>query len=160
MTIQYLCPRCGTKLSAANEAAGQTQKCRACGVPVMVPNPPLPIAPRSAPPAGPAHRPLAGPSLGLPPAKLAGSEDLVDMTAMVDIVFFLLIFFMVTVMQDVMAAIETPTPDPQKLAAVGRQTADTEIDADAFVVRIESDDTVWLENEQVIGEHELLRRLQ
>ncbi len=41
-------------------------------------------------------------------------EDLVDMTAMVDIVFFVLIFFMVTSMQGVFSSISLPAPTRRK----------------------------------------------
>ena len=37
-------------------------------------------------------------------------EDLIDMTAMVDIVFFLLIFFLVTSMQSLESVINLPAP--------------------------------------------------
>ena len=37
-------------------------------------------------------------------------KDLIDMTAMVDIVFFLLIFFLVTSMQSIEAVINLPSP--------------------------------------------------
>ena len=41
-------------------------------------------------------------------------EDLVDMTAMVDIVFFLLIFFMVTSMQGLYSAISHSAAQSRK----------------------------------------------
>ena len=43
-------------------------------------------------------------------------EDLIDMTAMVDIVFFLLIFFLVTSMQSIEAVINLPAPQASKRA--------------------------------------------
>ncbi len=41
-------------------------------------------------------------------------ENLVDMTAMVNIVFFVLIFFMVTSMQKTFTAIEMPSPQQDR----------------------------------------------
>ena len=49
-------------------------------------------------------------------------EDLVDMTAMVDIVFFLLIFFMVTSMQGTFSSIRMPAPDSESIAKTGKKS--------------------------------------
>ena len=61
--------------------------------------------------------------------KLQKVEDLVDMTAMVDIVFFVLIFFMVTSMEGVYSSIKMPSPDPQKTASSGRRSV-TDFESD------------------------------
>jgi biopolymer transport protein ExbD len=83
-------------------------------------------------------------------------EDLVDMTAMVDIVFFLLIFFMVTTMQGVYSSIGMPPPNPQKTVSQGRRTiTDFERDNDYVVVRIDRDNTIWLEGAEVPSEQDL-----
>ena len=72
------------------------------------------------------------------PTKKPIFEDLVDMTAMVDIVFFLLIFFMVTSMAGSFSSIGMPTPDPQKTAARGqRSAADFDQDKEYIVVRVD-----------------------
>jgi len=87
-------------------------------------------------------------------------EDLVDMTAMVDIVFFLLIFFMVTSMQGVFSSIDVPAPDPQKTAARGQKSAnDFEKDKEFVVVRIDRDSAVWLDESEVQNEQDLRVRL-
>jgi len=96
-----------------------------------------------------------------PPAKRPGLEDLVDMTAMVDIVFFLLIFFMVTSMQGLYASIAMPTPTPQATAAQGPRTvAEFESANDYLIVRIDRDDTVWLEGTEVPSEQDLRVKLR
>lgn len=83
------------------------------------------------------------------------------MTAMVDIVFFLLIFFMVTSMQGLYSAIAMPTPTPQASAAQGPRTvAEFESSSDYLVVRIDRDDTVWLEGTEVPSEQELRVKLR
>jgi biopolymer transport protein ExbD len=88
-------------------------------------------------------------------------EDLVDMTSMVDIVFFLLIFFMVTGMQGVAASISLPPPDAQKTSAKGqRSVASFESDESFIVVRIDSDDSIWLEGAEIPSEQELRSRLR
>ncbi len=83
------------------------------------------------------------------------------MTAMVDIVFFLLIFFMVTAMQGVASSIAMPPPDQQKAAAQGRRSvSDFEKDGDFAIVRIDRDNTVWLEGSEIPSEQELRVRLR
>ena len=93
------------------------------------------------------------------PKRLA-VEDLVDMTAMVDIVFFVLIFFMVTSMQGVFSSISMPTPDPQKVASQGRRSVSEFEKADFVVVRIDRDNTVWLNDREIPSEQELLVQLR
>jgi biopolymer transport protein ExbD len=87
-------------------------------------------------------------------------EDLVDMTAMVDIVFFVLIFFMVTSMQGVFSSIDMPTPDAQKAASQGRRSVADFEKADFVVVRIDRDNTVWLNDREIPSEQELLVQLR
>ena len=88
-------------------------------------------------------------------------EDLVDMTAMVDIVFFVLIFFMVTSMEGVYSSIRMPAPDRQKAASVGRRSvSDFESDKQYVIVRIDRDSTVWLNDTEIPSEQELLVRLR
>jgi len=39
MTLRFSCPKCGSALSAPEDCAGRSSKCRACGQPVTVPPP-------------------------------------------------------------------------------------------------------------------------
>jgi biopolymer transport protein ExbD len=95
------------------------------------------------------------------PARRPIFEDLVDMTAMVDIVFFLLIFFMVTSMQGLYAALEVPPPESKKAATKIRRTLrDYETDAQFVIVRIDRDDTVWLDDVEVPSEQDLREKLR
>jgi biopolymer transport protein ExbD len=94
-------------------------------------------------------------------AKRMAVEDLVDMTAMVDIVFFVLIFFMVTSMEGVYSSIEMPSPDQQKTVSSGkRSVSDFESDKEYVVVRIDRDNTLWLDETQIASQQELLVRLR
>jgi biopolymer transport protein ExbD len=77
-------------------------------------------------------------------------EDLIDMTAMVDIVFFLLIFFLVTSMQ--MAATVLPLPTPERQAASQKTAAvPTQADPGSIVVRIDADDVILVDDEVIFG---------
>jgi biopolymer transport protein ExbD len=87
-------------------------------------------------------------------------EDLVDMTAMVDIVFFVLIFFMSTSMQGVYSSINMPTPDAQKTGAQGRRSVGDFEKADFVIVRIDRDNVVWLNDREIPSEQELLVQLR
>jgi biopolymer transport protein ExbD len=94
-------------------------------------------------------------------AKRMAVEDLVDMTAMVDIVFFVLIFFMVTSMEGVYSSIQMPSPDPQKVATSGkRSVTDFQSDKEYVIVRIDKDNVLWLNDTEVASQQELLVRLR
>jgi len=120
--------------------------------------PPPVAAPVAARPR-PKSKPLEEPPLILPPQ--SHPEDLIDMTAMVDIVFFLLIFFMVTSLQALEAVMNMPAPQSAEGgAAASRSVADLENDPNYITVRIEDDDSIWVEDTQVFNDQELARRLR
>jgi biopolymer transport protein ExbD len=79
---------------------------------------------------------------------------------MVDIVFFVLIFFMVTSMQGVFSSIDLPAPDPQKIASQGHRSVSSFQKADYLIVRIDRDNTVWLNDREIPSEQELLVQLR
>jgi biopolymer transport protein ExbD len=88
-------------------------------------------------------------------------DDLVDMTAMVDIVFFVLIFFMVTSLEGSYSSIKMPAPDPQKVASSGRRSvSEFESDKEFVIVRIDRDNTLWLNDSEISSNQELLVRLR
>jgi biopolymer transport protein ExbD len=93
------------------------------------------------------------------PAKRPVFEDLVDMTAMVDIVFFLLIFFMVTSMQGLFAGLEVPPLESQKTTTKVRKTV-SDYEQDSIIVRIDRDDAVWLDDTEVPSEQDLREKLR
>jgi biopolymer transport protein ExbD len=99
------------------------------------------------------------PPLLLPPRKQP--EDLIDMTAMVDIVFFLLIFFLVTSLQALESVMELPTPQSTEGGvSTGKSLADLENDPNYITVRIEDDDSIWVEDTQVFSDQDLALRLR
>src|ERR1700741_194264 len=101
MTIQFRCPSCNKKLSVSAAWAGRERTCPNCDAKFVVPY-------EEAPAGEEDDLPRDHPLLLFPKRNEHG--DLIDMTAMVDIVFFLLIFFMVTSMQALEAVINLPTP--------------------------------------------------
>jgi biopolymer transport protein ExbD len=156
MSLHFKCPMCGKLLTAAETAAGQTRTCPQCRAKVKVP---MGEAAAQAQPerAASDHAVLLMKSGGKHP------EDLIDMTAMVDIVFFLLIFFMVTSIQALESVIGLPTPQTSSAAPAAQVVPDYANDPSYITVAIESDDTVWVNDEQVFGPQDLrvkLRSLQ
>jgi biopolymer transport protein ExbD len=86
---------------------------------------------------------------------------LIDMTAMVDIVFFLLIFFLVTSLQSLEAVMNLPTPQSSEPGvSTGKSVTELENDPNFINVRIEDDDSIWVENTQVFNDQELSLKLR
>ena len=97
----------------------------------------------------------------VPPFKKLDVEELIDMTAMVDIVFFLLIFFLVTSMHALDSTIPMPAPDPQKGAArEPRSVATIDADDSYIVVRIDRNDKISVEGSEVRSDRDLIFKLR
>lgn len=151
MTFNFPCPLCGKQLTATPELVGKERTCPKCRAKVRVPaeHDARRSSRQDAEPAATSHTALLGAS-GTP-----HEEDLIDMTAMVDIVFFLLIFFMVTSIQALESVIGLPTPQSSAPSAATQVAADLANDPSFVTVTIEADDTVWVEDEQVFGAQSL-----
>lgn len=166
MAIKFFCPACGKKLKTPDDWAGRSGACPECGARLVVPGAaaaasPSPVTAQREPGAAPGGTPPRAKPFTVPAFQFSKFEDLVDMTAMVDIVFFLLIFFMVTAMQGVASSIAMPPPDQQKTGAQGRRSvSDFEKEGDYAIVRIDRDNTVWLEGSEIPSEQELRVRLR
>jgi biopolymer transport protein ExbD len=154
--IRFNCDQCGKKFKAPDELAGRVVSCSACRAKLTVPSPFVEVA--LVEDQGKEGEREAF-TFNLP--KRPVFEDLVDMTAMVDIVFFLLIFFMVTSMQGLYSAIAIPPPNAEKSTAkVKRNVADYENDAEYVVVRVDRDNTMWIEGDKIPNEQELRIKLR
>lgn len=159
MMIRIKCPNCGHRLKVPDSAAGKKGKCPRCGAVVE-----LPAA------AAPAEKPKAKHRQGvaladlIPGRREADHEEWIDMTSMVDIVFFLLIFFMVTSLNSQQASIDMPVPQPQPGAAgstAGKKSVeDYESDDDFIVVRIDADDTVWVDDAEAPTPTDIIAKLR
>ena len=161
--MRFKCKLCGKTLAAQPKLAGRKLKCPHCRAEVTVPaadDPAViePVAPSQEPNRGD-EPPTDSPLLLFPPK--ATHEDLIDMTAMVDIVFFLLIFFMVTSMAPLEAVINLPTPEASEGASSNLQTVpDIVEDPSMVVVTIDHDDSVWVEDEEAPSEQDLRSKLR
>ena len=72
--------------------------------------------------------------------RVAGEEDELDLTPMVDVTFLLLIFFMVTAAFALQKSIEVPPVDEESAAA---QTVQ-DLEQDSIVIRVDGDNVFWV----------------
>jgi len=79
---------------------------------------------------------------------------------MVDIVFFLLIFFLTTSLQALQAVMDLPTPQTATDSAASRSVTDLANDSDTLMVKIHEDDTFWIDDEQVASDQDLRIRIK
>ncbi|HUY33394.1 MAG TPA: biopolymer transporter ExbD [Pirellulales bacterium] len=166
MTVRLNCPHCGKKIKAPAGHAGKRALCPRCREEIFVPA--LEPAGVPAPAGAPGHE-RAGAEHGgageggggggglIPASPHPEEEDLIDMTAMVDIVFFLLIFFMVTSMHAMQASISVP-PAEQKQKGSGPST--TQSSDDTVTVRIEADSTVLVNDEDALSRQDVIAKLR
>jgi biopolymer transport protein ExbD len=155
--ITFACRYCGKRLAAPETSAGREKTCPNCRARVVVPTleaaaqqAAIPSKPREA-----ADHPLL--LMGRRPEH----KDLIDMTAMVDIVFFLLIFFLVTSMQSVEAVINLPAPQaPASAPNAVQAVPDYANDPRYVIVTIDADDTVYVEDQQAPSEQDLRAKLR
>ncbi len=85
------------------------------------------------------------------------SDNEIDMTPMIDCVFLLLIFFLVTASFQLQKSLEVPPPE-QKTKAPQVETPD--IPDDTITVRIDGDNTVWVNDSEAPSEQDLLLKLR
>ena len=132
--------------------------CAGCGAKLTVPEPLTKRADEAEQPVVHDEEPEAASAPLKYTKKELMSQDLVDMTAMVDIVFFLLIFFLVTSMGGVASTISMPQPNPQNSGGKAkRSVADF---GDYVKVRIDRDDGISMDGEEIPSEQELRIRLK
>ena len=157
--LRFNCPGCGKNLKAPVAAAGRQSMCPKCGTKVTVPAVGYAPSPEQQtteqqPPAATEH------ALLLIPPRSPQHVDLIDMTAMVDVVFFLLIFFLVTSMQSLESVINLPSPKVSSSTSATTQPTDYLNDPTFIVVTIDEDDIVFVEDEEVYGDQNLRSKLR
>jgi biopolymer transport protein ExbD len=158
MKISFACPYCGKKLSASESSAGREKTCPNCRGRVTVPT--SEAAARAAKTGTTKPRTEADHPVLLMP-KTEHPHDLIDMTAMVDIVFFLLIFFLVTSLQSIEAVINLPAPQPPASAADSVQAVpDITNESNQVIVTIDADDVISVDDEEAPSEQDLRSKLR
>ena len=155
MKIYFQCPDCYTRLWAPIELADGEVLCAECGEKLEVPLPPAPNAPQTKEPVANATKVQLRPD-----KQLVDGE--VDMTPMVDVVFNLLIFFMVTASFSLQKAMPVPVPksDQPSTSASVQEIEET----DTITVRVDSNSTFRVIcpefDEEAPSEQELLAKLR
>jgi biopolymer transport protein ExbD len=159
MSIRFVCPQCGKQIAAPASSAGKRKTCSNCRALIDIPATTKVARPDSTQ-TGEEETQADHPLL-LFPKRRDDHGNLIDMTAMVDIVFFLLIFFLVTSMASLEAVINLPTPQSTEGASSNLQTApDLSQDPSQLVVTIDADDTIWVEDEEALSELDLRAKLR
>jgi biopolymer transport protein ExbD len=156
MSITFRCTSCGKRLAAKETSAGKRKTCPQCGARVTVPSPRGTVRPQAG--TDDERERAEEAALLMKPATHHG--DLIDMTAMVDIVFFLLIFFMVTSLQSVEAVIGLPTPQQEGATDSVQTVPDYSDDSSFIIVTIDADDTIWVEDQEAMSEQDLRAKLR
>ncbi|NMC19778.1 MAG: hypothetical protein GYA33_05095 [Thermogutta sp.] len=87
-------------------------------------------------------------------------EEVMDMTPMVDVVFQLLIFFMMTAAFSLQKSLEVPPPDPKDETAQSQTLEELENENDFVIVRIDREDVVTVEGQDAPSEQDLLTKLR
>ncbi len=88
------------------------------------------------------------------------SDKEIDMTPMIDCVFLLLIFFLVTASFQLQKALEVPPPEQKNPDAATKTIDEFESDADTIIVRIDPDNTIWVNDSEAPSEQDLLLKLR
>jgi biopolymer transport protein ExbD len=163
--LRFPCSTCGRSLRVAEELAGQAVLCPQCHAVATAPGKPRPApkpAQRETKPVADAEEPHAADIPLAKPSQTIDPEELIDMTAMVDIVFFLLIFFLVTSMSGLNSSMHLPNPEARaEEGGPGPKAADEpEADGDFIIVQVNRDDSLEVDGIQVPDIPALLIRLQ
>lgn len=158
MTIRFRCNGCQKVLKIADAGVGGTFTCPRCGQRGVVPKPGEAGAKSS--PEAPEIDPDGEEFEGVRFKVKREEDEGIDMTPMVDVTFLLLIFFMVTAAFSLQKSLEMPTPDQQESATQARTIEEIEMDDDYVILRIERDNTVWVNESEAPSPQEVLVKLR
>ncbi len=151
MLIEFECVSCGKPLAVPETAAGRRARCPVCRTTLSVPE----RAGDSDHDDDDHDEDDHGDEIHKPPKK--EYHDLVDMTAMVDIVFFLLIFFLMTSLYTLKPAI--PMPRPEQAGAGSSSSSSSDADSDTVTVRIDEKDVVHVDDVMMASDRDLRDKL-
>jgi len=159
--LRFRCPSCHRVLAADDRYAGARFRCPGCRNPVTAPRAEdvLPRQPAAAQAAAPAQaREEETPAVTFGPK--GGSDGEIDMTPMIDCVFLLLIFFIVTATFALQKSLEIPPPEQTDKPQKARTIEEIEKDESCVVVKIEKDNTIFVEGNEAPSKQELLNKLR
>lgn len=164
MAIHFACDNCGQKMRTGDKYSGGRVPCPNCGKRLTIPAesttpPPVPAASPAA--AAPHHAEVESEKPGelVQESEKINVEGLIDMTAMVDIVFFLLIFFLVTSMNAISTAIQLPVPSSSK-ATAKPQNASADSDKTEIAVHIDRNNIVSVDGVEAKSMQDVITMLR
>lgn len=150
-----VCQQCGTQIAAADTLRYREMVCPKCGETVRLTGQSQgddsPID--SSGTTEPGETTVAFERVDVP-------EDVMDMTPMVDVVFQLLIFFMMTAAFSLQKSLELPPSSPQDPTAQSMTLEDLDNESDFVIVRIDHENNVTVDGQDAPSEHELLSKLR
>ncbi len=154
--MRLQCPQCGTERHVDDDNRDDVVLCTGCRAKLRVPATHQTLESDADDDDSDADAPLF--SGGDDEGKYA---DLVDMTAMVDIVFFLLIFFMITTASGIISCINMPETKQEGAPTASRRTAaDLDQDSECVVVRVDSQNRIFIDDVEFPTEADLRGRLR
>lgn len=151
--LRVRCSQCGVEIAVADALFGQRGVCPACGSPVIFQTPDSREGTET-------EKEPPGEGMEIRFQRPEVPEELMDMTPMVDVVFQLLIFFMMTAAFSLQKALEVPPPDPQQETAQARTLEELESESDFVIVRIDRDNHITVDGEEAPSEQELVTKLR
>ena len=158
MPVRVQCPECGKQLLASDDRIGKNSTCPQCRTKF-----PVRAEDESADEAAEFEDDEddsgGGGGIVVPAADDEKYADLVDMTAMVDIVFFLLVFFMITTVSSIVSCIGMPPPKQDGAPAAAKRAADFDQDSECVTVRIDEQNRIFIDDVEYPTEAELHNRL-
>ena len=159
MPMRVQCPECGKELLVGDDRIGKNSTCPNCRTKFFVQaenesaDETDDVAEEDEDDSG------GGGGIVLPPADDEKYADLVDMTAMVDIVFFLLVFFMITTVSSIVSCIGMPPPKQDGAPAAAKRAADFDQDSECVTVRIDEQNRIFIDDVEYPTEADLHNRL-
>lgn len=150
----YHCPQCGLYSNLSPDKWGHGYSCPACGTLIRRPPPIATQGVASGPPPV-----LDDEEEESPLMRRRRPEVEMDMTPMVDVVFLLLIFFMITTAFGLQKSIEMPPPENDQ-ASQQAKPEDLEKSEDDIVVHVTEEDRIFVEGEETATQQELLSCLR
>ena len=190
MSIRCQCPHCGTLVSIYEKAVGHRIRCPSCeklieAVPHQpAPPVPVPLADATATPGTESSEPEP-PPVAVSDTEIVellavqnkrkpiifreerkGQEAEMDMTPMVDVVFQLLIFFMLTASFTMQKSLNVPKPESTAPSSQSKSVDDIQQNPDYVVVRVDAQNTfhvssaVWEDEIEAPSAQELLVKLR
>ncbi len=144
-----VCQQCGTQIAAADTLRHREIVCPKCGETIRL--------------TGQSQSddsPIDSSGTNVAFERVDVPEDVMDMTPMVDVVFQLLIFFMMTAAFSLQKSLELPPSSPQDPTAQSMTLEDLDNESDFIIVRIDHENNITVDGQDAPSEHELLSKLR